>query len=37
MSEESTLNRRKFLKSATIVGGAVVGAAAGAVLRLDTG
>lgn len=27
MSEESTLNRRKFLKSATIVGGAVVGAA----------
>ncbi len=27
MSEESTLNRRKFLKTATIVGGAVVGAA----------
>lgn len=27
MSEETTVNRRKFLKSATIVGGAVVGAA----------
>lgn len=27
MSDESTLNRRKFLKSATIVGGAVVAAA----------
>ena len=27
MSDETTIDRRKFLKSATIVGGAVVGAA----------